>query len=186
MPQLLPYSDELCAEELEGASTQLRQKLKESGLSAAECKKWLTSVHQYPPQPASPEVFTLHVFRSNWFNEDKQGVHFETFMGPKEWKTGQVQIAMHIFHVETIPGTAIKRHAVAVPFVDKIYDNVCRWDGYKFRTGKYGAHPFTKVLSFEHETFSEQLAAELARLCLELGPVMDKTLASVLATQGRH
>ncbi len=113
MPQLLPYSDELCAEELEGASTQLRQKLKESGVSAAECKKWLTSVHQYPPQPEPPEVFTLHVFRPNWF--------------------------------------------------------------------KYGAHPFTKVLSFEHETFSEQLSEELARLCLELGPVMDKTLQSVLS-----
>lgn len=175
------YSDDACMQKLEAAAALLRKRLKNSGLSSSECSQWLTSVHQYPPQPAAPEVFTLHAFRANWFNEDRQGIHFETFMGPKEWKRKHVQIAMHIFHVETVPGTAIKRRAVAVPFVDKIYDKVCGWDGYKFRAGKYGAHPFTKVLSFEHETFSEQLSAELARMCLELGPVMDKTLQSVLS-----
>lgn len=189
MPQVLAYSHELAKRKLEGAAKVLMHRLKEHGGThypgADEEKrgspKWLTSVHQYPPEPAEPEVFTLHVYRSNWFNQDRQGIHFETFMGPKEWKKKQIQIAMHIFHVEIIPGTSLKRRAVAVPFVDQIHDQVSNWEGYTFRTGKYGAHPFTKHLSFELETFEEQLSCELLRLCLKLGPAMDKTLKSVLS-----
>lgn len=176
MSQLLEYSYRTCVVKLEGAAELLIHRLEDNNRYGG----WLTSVHQYPPEPAEPEVFTLHVFRANWFNEDRQGIHFETFMGPKEWKKKQVQIAMHIFHVELIPGTSIKRRAVAVPFVDAIYDRVIKWDGFKFRTGKYGAHPFTKILSFEYETFEAQLSAELLRMCLELGPRMDKVLKSVL------
>ncbi len=174
------YTHELCVEKLECAAALLKKQMKQSGLAAHEHKNWLTSVHQYPPKPSVPEVFTLHVFRPNWFNEDRQGIHFETFLGPKEWKKKQVQIAMHIFHVEHVPGTSVKRRAIAVPFVDEIYDVVSSWDGCKFRTGKYGAHPFTKILSFEYEEFEVQLSEELLRLCLELGPKMDRTLKSVL------
>ncbi|PZM82589.1 MAG: hypothetical protein DKT66_11375 [Candidatus Melainabacteria bacterium] len=180
------YNDDACMQKLEAAAALLRRKLKNSGLSTSECNQWLTSVHQFPPEPASPEVFTLHVYRANWFNHDRQGIHFETFMGPKEWKRKEVQIAMHIFHFECVPGTSIKRRAIAVPFVDEIYDMVSSWDGYRFRAGKYGAHPFTRKLPVEHETFEERLSAELLRMCLALGPVMDKTLASVLGTQWRH
>ncbi len=194
MPLSPEYSHELCAEKLRAAEMILLLRLKDSGVNFSAVlnrrgeygpeelgsNKWLTSVHQYPPEPADPEVYTLHVFRSNWFNEDRQGIHFETFMGPKEWKKKQIQMAMHIFHVENIPGTSIKRRAVAVPFVDEVYERVSKWDGYKFRTGKYGAHPFTRLLSFEYETFEAKLSAELLRLCLELGPVMDKTLERVL------
>ncbi len=170
MPQLLAYSDKAVVEKLEGTAHLLKKRLP---------KGWLTSVHQYPPEPAIAEVFTLHVYRSNWFNEDRQGIHFETFIGPKEWKKKQIQIAMHIFHVETIPGTTLKRRAVAVPFVDEIHDLVSGWQGYTFRTGKYGAHPFTKNLSFEVETLEAQLSAELLRLCLELGPRMDRVLKNL-------
>lgn len=163
-----------------GAADLLIRRLKDSKVAGYDHNKWIASVHQYPPPPAAVEVFTLHVFRSNWFNEGRQGIHFETFMGPKEWKKRQIQIAMHIFHVERIPGTSLKRRAVAFPFVNEIYELVSSWDGYTFRTGKYGAHPFTKYLSFEVETLEEQLSSELLRLCLKLGPKMDKTLKSVL------
>lgn len=173
MPSAPEYSHKECAAKLEGAAKLLIAHLKDK-------RDWCTSVHQYPAEPQPPEVFTLHVFRPDWFNEDRQGIHFETFMGPKEWKKKQVQIAMHIFHVETIPGTSVKRRAIAVPFVDAVYDTVSEWDGYSFRAGKYGAHPFTKVLSFDFDKFEEQLSEELLRLCTVLGPVMDKTLKSVL------
>ncbi len=180
MPQVLAYSHEGCAEKMKGAANSLTMQLNNLKVAGYDHKSWITSVHQYPPKPAEPEVFTLHVFRSNWFNEDRQGIHFETFMGPKEWKKKQIQIAMHIFHVENIPGTSLKRRAVAVPFVDEIYELVSSWDGYTFRTGKYGAHPFTRHLSFDVDTLEAQLSTELLRLCLELGPRMDKTLKSVV------
>lgn len=142
---------------------------------------WLFSIHQYPPPPAVMEVMTLHVYRPGWFNDDRQGIHFETFIGEKEWKKKQIQIAMHIFHCEEIPGTKLKRRAVAVPFVDAIFPLVSAWEGYKFRAGKYGAHPFTKNLSFELDEFPQKLSAELEKLCAQLGPVMDNTLERVLS-----
>ncbi len=179
MPQAPAYSHDLAEQKLNGAASILTEKLKAHGDRGSG--KWLTSVHQYPPAPAEAEVLTLHVYRSNWFNEDRQGIHFETFIGPKEWKKKQIQIAMHIFHVENIPGTSLKRRAVAVPFVDEIYDLVSSWEGYSFRTGKYGAHPFTKHLSIESETIEAALAAELLKLCLKLGPKMDRTLEAVLS-----
>jgi hypothetical protein len=175
------YSEREANEKLNGAACLLLDKLKKQKSGAKKSEGWLTSVHQYPPLPAAAEVFTLHVYRANWFNDDRQGIHFETFIGPKEWKKKQIQIAMHIFHCETIPGTTLKRRAVAVPFVDEIYGTVANWDGYVFRAGKYGAHPFTKVLSFDVETLEDKLADELLRLCLNLGPKMDATLESVLS-----
>ena len=174
------YSEKEAKEKLSGAARLLLEKLKKQKSGTKKSDGWLTSVHQYPPLPAAAEVFTLHVYRANWFNEDRQGIHFETFIGPKEWKKKQIQIAMHIFHTETIPGTSLKRRAVAVPFVDSIYDMVEGWDGYVFRAGKYGAHPFTKILAFEVETLEQQLADELLRLCLKLGPKMDEALESVI------
>lgn len=178
--QSLIYSEKTTKEKLNGAARLLLEKLNKRSGKTAHSKGWLTSVHQYPPLPAPAEVFTLQVFRTNWFNEDRQGIHFETFIGPKEWKKKQIQIAMHIFHTGSIPGTSIKRRAVAVPFVDHIYETVASWDGYVFRTGKYGAHPFTKTLAFDVGMLEEQLAEELLRLCLTLGPKMDETLKSVL------
>lgn len=179
MEALIPYTHELSVEKLELASVLLEEQLKFRAATGQDDGAWLTSVHQYPPAPSAPEVFTLHVFRPNWFNEDRQGIHFETFLGAKEWRSKQIQIAMHIFHVDNIPGTKIKRRVVAVPFVDEIYEMVSGWDGYKFRTGKYGAHPFTKLLSFEYETLESQLSSELLKLCLELGPRMDRVLSSL-------
>lgn len=141
---------------------------------------WLVDVHQFPPAPEPADGITLHVFRPHWFNEDGQGIHFETFLGPREWQRRQMAIMMHIFHGTHIPGTAIKRRDVARPFVDAVFDLVSSWSGYTFRVGRYGTQPFTCVLEFEPDTLESQLEQEFSRLCRELGPVMDLTLKQVL------
>lgn len=141
---------------------------------------WLFSVHPFPPAPEDPQSITLHVFRSGWFNDDRQGIHFETFLGPKEWQKRQIPIMMHIFHCPLIPGTTIKRRDVSKPFIDAVFDQVSSWSGYKFRAGQYGTHPFTCTLQFEFDTLESQIEGEFSRLCLQLGPIMDQTLASVL------
>lgn len=143
-------------------------------------RDWLYSVHAFPPAPAPGESMTLHVFRPGWFNDDKKGIHFETFLGPKEWKKRQLPIMMHIFHCTHIPGTSIKRKQVSQPFVDAVFERVSRWDGYIFRAGRYGTQPFTGMLNVEFETADQALADALAQLCLELGPTMDETLVSLL------
>lgn len=142
--------------------------------------EWLFSVHPYPPAPAEPECVTLHVYRPGWFNDDRQGIHFETFIGAKQWQRRELSIAMHIFHCPHIPGTSIPRRKVSRPFIDEVYDLVSSWPGYSFRAGRYGTHPFTHVLSFDVDMIEHQLEAEFSRLCLQLGPVMDRTLDAVL------
>ncbi|HEY9677894.1 MAG TPA: hypothetical protein V6C76_07780 [Drouetiella sp.] len=141
---------------------------------------WIVSVHPFPSAPATPECITLHVFRNNWFNNDRQGIHFETFIGEREWTNKKVSLAMHIFHTPFVGDTKIARRDVARPFVDQIHDTVASWPGYKFRAGKYGAHPFTKMVVLDDSLHQAELTREIARLCLHLGPEMERVLAKVL------
>lgn len=140
---------------------------------------WRFSVHHFPPAPAEPESVTMHVYRSNWMNEDRQGIHFETSLSSKVWKEKKAPLMMHIFHHTHVPGTSIKRIKVSQPFIDKSFDIISSWNGYKFRAGKYGTHPFTKIIPFD-ESYSKNLCTEFERMCLSLGPLMDEALNAVL------
>ncbi len=147
-------------------------------------RDWLYTVHCYPYPPLAPESVTLHVFRPHWFNQDKQGIHVETSLGVKQWKTGELPIALHIFHTTEIPGTRIKRKAVTKPFIDSCHETIAGWPGYEFRTGLYGCQPFTKMLAFDFDHFDSVVASEISRLCLELGPALDTALSIALKGKG--
>lgn len=54
------------------------------------------------------------------------------------------------------------------------------WEGYEFRTGKYGQQPFTKFLDATDEKFESLLAKELLRLCERVGPQIDKILKTLI------
>jgi len=141
---------------------------------------WLVSVHYFPPEPANPESVTMHVYKSNWYNESRQGIHFETYLGPDEFAKKTIPVMLHIFHTATVPGTNLKRIKVSKPFVDDAFDTIAGWKGYVFRVGKYGTQPFTCKLKFALDTLVDQLEVELCRLCQELGPRMDKILQDVV------
>jgi hypothetical protein len=143
---------------------------------------WICSVHNFPPPPAMAESVTLRVYKQGWFNHDHQGIHFETFISPKEWRSTTVPLMMHILHTSHIPNTDLKRIKLSQPFIDKIFDKISSWPGYVFRAGKYGTHPFTRNIEFaldDTDAFISSMAKELTLLCKELGPIMDKTLAEV-------
>jgi hypothetical protein len=145
---------------------------------------WICSIHNFPPPPASPESVTLHVYKPGWFNNEHQGIHFETFLSPKEWRTGKLPVMMHILHTSHIPNTKMKRIKLSQPFIDKSYDLINSWPGYVFRAGKYGTHPFTRTIEFNIDNpgaFTATVSKELTRLCQKLGPIMDQTLAEVAA-----
>lgn len=137
-------------------------------------EKWRVSTHTFPPK--KPTVITFHVFKDNWYNTEKQGIHIETFLtfDPKARKKSS--IAIHLFHYEIIPGTKMKRREIAQPIVDAIFDEVSSWDGYKFRAGKYGLQPFTKILNGTSADFPSILADEVTRICKLIGPVIDRIL----------
>jgi hypothetical protein len=144
--------------------------------------QWICSVHNFPPPPAPPESVTLHVYKPGWFNNNHQGIHFETFLSPKEWRNGQLPVMMHILHTSHIPNTKLKRIALSQHFIDQCYDLIDSWPGYVFRTGKYGTHPFTRTINFSidnPDAFTTDVASEFTLLCQNLGPIMDQTLAAV-------
>jgi hypothetical protein len=143
---------------------------------------WLTSVHPFPAQ--KPEGFTFQVYKKNWFNDDNDGIHVESYLDLSPDKQKNSYVTFHILHGDTVPGTDFKRDELARPFIDKIYDEVKAWDGYEFRENKYGTQPFTKKLDGTAEGFEKTLAREIGKICSRLGPIMDQTLKTLMATRG--
>lgn len=140
-------------------------------------EKWLASVHGFPR--GKPEFVTFHVFKKHWFNEDSQGIHIESYLAIDPKKRKKSYVTIHVLHHALVPGTKLKRTVISQPFVDEVFKEVSSWPGYKFRAGKYGTQPFTRMLDGSHPDFDSTLEREVERLCVKLGPVMDKILASL-------
>lgn len=139
---------------------------------------WMTSVHAFP-NDKKPEGVTFHVFKKHWWNEDRQGVHIESYLDLDSKKQKKTYLTIHLLHADLIPGTKLKRIAFSRPFIDEVFDEVSSWDGYNFRVGKYGQQPFTKFLDATDLKFEKNLEIEVERMCKKLGPVLDKTIKSI-------
>jgi len=133
------------------------------------------STHTVPPK--NPAFVTFHVFKDHWFNDEREGIHIESFLAfdPKARKKSSVTI--HRLHYDVVPGTKTKRREISESIVGAILDEVSTWDGYKFRAGKYGLQPFTKVLDGSSAKFTSTLADGVSRICKVVGPAVDKVLA---------
>jgi hypothetical protein len=140
--------------------------------------KWTVSIHGFPEK--NPDAVTLHASKPHWFNDDKQGIHIESFLMLDPNKRKKSYVTIHVLHHEKIPGTNLKRTEISKPFVDSIYKEVSKWKGYTFRTGKYGTQPFTKIMDGTNDDFEKDLAIEIEKICLVLGPEMERTLKQVL------
>lgn len=140
--------------------------------------KWIVSIHTFP-NDLKPDGVTFQVFRKHWWNEERQGIHIESFLSlnPKKQKT---YVTLHLLHSKVIPGTNLKREVLSRSFVDAIYDDVKEWKGYKFRAGKYGTQPFTKILDGAKATFEHELTEEVSRMCTKLGPILESCIEEIL------
>lgn len=115
-----------------------------------------------------------------WFNEDRLGIHFESYLDLNPKKHKKAYVTLHALHHEEIPGSRISRKKFSQPLVDAIYADVRKWDGYTFRAGKYGLQPFTKFLDATSPQFTIDLTKELERLCKVVGPAIDEVLKSII------
>jgi hypothetical protein len=140
-------------------------------------ESWQTSTHPFPTK--NPEAITFHLFKPHWFNEDRQGIHIESFLMLDPKKRKKSSLTIHLLHHELIPGTKIKRRALAKPVVDAIFDTVSSWEGYRFRTGKYGLQPFTLELDGRSEVFESVLVKQISRVSREVGPIVDRVLKTL-------
>lgn len=141
--------------------------------------KWLTSVHYFPNEK-KPDGVTLQVFKKHWWNEDRQGVHIESYLDLDPKKQKKTYVTLHLLHSPVIPNTKIKRLQLSKIFVDQIFSEVKKWPGYKFRVGKYGTQPFTKYLDATAPEFEKHLETEICRICTKLGPVLEDCISQVL------
>ncbi len=137
---------------------------------------WIISVHEFPEK--KPEGVTFHLFKKHWLNEDRHGIHIESYLSIDSGKSKGSYVTIHLLHHDLVPGTKLKRNAITKPIVNEIFAEVSKWKGYKFRAGKYGLQPFTKLLS-SGPGFEAELTQETARLARTFGPVVDKVLGEV-------
>ncbi len=138
-------------------------------------EKWTISIHVFPNK-TNPEGITLHVSKKHWWNQDRQGIHIESYLALDPKKHKKTYVTLHVLHLKIIPGTKLKREALSKPFVDAIFDDVSQWDGYRFRVGKYGVQPFTKLLDATTSNFEQDLASEITRIATKLGPVLENCI----------
>lgn len=140
--------------------------------------KWIVSVHTFPNEK-SAEGVTFHIFKKHWWNEERQGVHIESYLDLNPKKQKKTYLTIHLLHSDLIPGTKLKRITFSKPFVDEIFEEVNSWDGYDFRVGKYGQQPFTKFLDASDPKFELELEKEVERMCKKLGPALDKAIKTI-------
>ena len=87
----------------------VRAELEAQPWYAAEA--WCSSVHPFTLAP--PEGITFQVFKPHWFNQERHGVHFESFLAFDAAKQAHSFVTLHLLHTPTVPGTAIKRKLLA-------------------------------------------------------------------------
>lgn len=141
--------------------------------------KWIISVHAFPNEKQAEGV-TFQIFKKHWWNEDRQGVHIESYLDLNPKKQKKTYLTIHMLHSDFIPGTKIKRMAFTKPVIDEIFDEVSSWEGYQFRVGKYGMQPFTLHLDATSTDFEAVLTREITRLCKSIGPVLDTHVAALI------
>lgn len=140
--------------------------------------EWLISTHSFPRKNATG--ITFHIFKSHWFNENSNGIHIESYLDFNPKKQRKAYLTIHFLHDDFIPDTKIKRIDLTKPIIDKIYDTVACWPGYKFRVGKYGQQPFTYSIDGTSVEFENVLIKEATKLCKLLGPLIDEQLLNLL------
>lgn len=140
--------------------------------------KWIISIHAFPNEK-TPDGVTFHIFKKHWWNEDRKGIHIESYLDLNPKKQKKTYLTIHLLHSDLIPGTKLKRIALAKPFIDEIFDEVSSWEGYDFRVGKYGQQPFTKFLDATDPKFEKNLEVEIEKMCKKLGSTLDKTIKSI-------
>jgi len=146
-------------------------------------QKWFkgdwTLQHTQSDPDGTPWV-GMQLSKSNWFNDDGMGIHFETWVGEKDLKKSKLPFVLHILHKPFFPGTDVKAvefmrrwHAIPEPA-----ELVSSWPGYKVGRAK----PFKGERKFDPEDISATIAKEFTRLHI-LGSYVDQVLQELIPGQ---
>lgn len=113
------------------------------------------------------------LFRQSWRNENRNGVHFDSWIGQKELETKVVRLALHAH--KDYPHSKKLIPLIAEQAKEVVKD----WKGCKLSANS-PMQPLTLELRLDKENLAQQLVEVYAKVS-QLGTMIDKNIAELNA-----
>lgn len=162
-------------------TTALHLSRLQSAMKRLNKRPWFSdgwSLEAYTLPAGGPaEYACLQMTKANWFNQAREGIHIETWIGPKEAKQRKLPIELHILHVNAFPGTKLGRSALTKPLLAASRKVMSTWPGYSVSNNTM--RPLAGRFAYADETIDETVAREFERLHV-LGTTIDGILRDLM------
>lgn len=135
---------------------------------------WLINAGLYP-NDTSPQGVGFQLYRSNWFNEKGNGLHFESWMAKSYHEKGEVPFVFHIEAGKSRAGFGQKDFSQA--FLRRCGD-ILEEKGYEINT-RYALEPVKCFRPMTPKSFVSVVDKEFAMLS-KLGKVVDAIISELL------
>jgi hypothetical protein len=117
-------------------------------------------------------IISSQLSKPSWYNQNRNGVHFDCWLGQKQLDEGAVPIALHA-HQDFPNGPKL-----CGLFIERSKDLVGQWQDFNLFPGNPFQPISTKVV-FTKDTLVTELAAQFARI-QQLGVIIDKAIEEAL------
>lgn len=120
----------------------------------------------------------LQLSKTNWFNDDGNGIHFETWLSDDVVREGLLRFQAHVMHAGmTFPGTDIKASALSKPVVARHKGLIQSW-GFNVQAAP-GMTLLAGQVPFTADTLTEVIINQCQQFSL-LGDTIDEVLGCLL------
>ena len=136
---------------------------------------WQTQINFFPPEGQANNV-SFKLYKSNWFNDISDGIHFETWFGKADIKRQAFPISLHV--EASKDKTGLQRGVFNQYVLDEAGSMIAEWEGYSTSAKSYQL--IIARIPFEPETLVTQLEQEYIRM-MSLAQIIDDAIT--LATK---
>ena len=112
----------------------------------------------------------IQLYKSNWFNENNSGIHFETFIDTPQPKNKAFPVLIHTVE------DCMHRAEFVHQFLELEKERIKAWGGYSFHDQGYTI--FKKTLTLNFKNLENRIFGEFSQLWL-LAESIDETLLSI-------
>lgn len=120
----------------------------------------------------------LQLSKTNWFNTDGHGIHFETWLSDDVARDGMIRFQCHVMHAGmTFPGTDKKAAALSRPMVSR-HKELMQSLGFRVLPSA-GMTLLDARVPFTEETLTEVIVSHCENFS-QLGDAIDEILAAIL------
>ena len=150
----------------------LRQLEKALKTAPAFDERWQTEVSFYPAEGKANNV-SIKLYKSGWFNDISDGIHFETWFGKADIKRQAFPIALHV--EASKDKTGLQRGVFNQHVLDKAGTMIAKWEGYTTSPKSYQL--IIARLPYEPETLVSRLETEYRRM-MSLADIIDEAIVA--------